>query len=450
LDTKSTLSRREVLQAISVAALGGFASATAPARATTLALPGARFPDRFMWGAATAGHQVEGNNTNADLWLLEHVKPSIFVEPSGDACNSFELWRTDLDLVKSIGLNAYRFSLEWSRIEPEPGALSIAMLDHYRRILDGCRERQLLPLVTFNHFTAPRWFAAQGGWENKAAPDLFARFCEFAARGLADGISVATTLNEPNLTRLLKWLPLPFPPGYDAARREMLAVAARAAGSTRFSAANVSDPEPMMPQLLEGHRRARAAIKSVRGDLPVGVSLAIVDDQAVGANSRRDQKRAEVYGEWMEVAKADDFIGVQNYGRQRLDASGPMLPPADAELTHNHEEFYPASLEGAIRYAHEATGRPVIVTENGIDTLDDSRRAAYIPLAIEGMKRAMASGVPVRGYIHWSLMDNFEWVFGYSPRLGLSEVDSKTFRRTLKPSARVLGALATHDLLAGR
>jgi beta-glucosidase len=443
--TKSGLSRRDVLQAVSLAALGGLAGGATSAQATTPTASAVRFPRRFLWGVATAGHQVEGNNTNADLWLLENVKPSIFVEPSGDACNSFELWATDLDLAKSIGLNSFRFSLEWSRIEPEPGTFSQAMLDHYRRIIDGCRERQLLPVVTFNHFTVPRWFAAQGGWENKAAPDLFARYCEFAARGLAEGIAIATTLNEPNLMRLLKWLPLPFPPGYDEARRAMLAAAARACGTMSFSSANVSDPEPMMPQLLEGHRRGLAAIKSVRPDLPVGVSLAIVDDQAVGEHSRRDQKRAEVYGDWMEAAKTSDFIGVQNYGRQRLDSNGPMMPPAGAELTHNHEEFFPASLEGAIRYAHEATGLPVIVTENGIDTPDDSRRAAYIPLAVAGMQRAIAAGIPVRGYIHWSLLDNFEWIFGYVPRLGLAEVDQKTFRRTLKPSASVLRKLAAHD-----
>ncbi|HEY8539636.1 MAG TPA: family 1 glycosylhydrolase, partial [Steroidobacteraceae bacterium] len=129
-----------------------------------------QFPRGFLWGAATSGHQTEGNNTASDTWFLEHLQPTAFAEPSGDACNSFELWPTDLDLVRSLGLNSYRFSVEWARIEPERGHYSNAMLDHYSRIVDGCRERGLTPIVTFNHFTCPRWFAASGGWLNPDAP----------------------------------------------------------------------------------------------------------------------------------------------------------------------------------------------------------------------------------------------------------------------------------------
>jgi beta-glucosidase len=158
------------------------------------------FPQGFLWGASTAAHQVEGNNTASDVWFLEHMKPTVYVEPSGDAANSFLLWERDLDLVKSLGLNAYRFSLEWARIEPEQGQFSIAMLDHYKAMIAGCHARGLTPVVTFNHFTTPRWFAAKGGWHSDESPALFARFCDKAARHLADGIAYATTLNEPNLS----------------------------------------------------------------------------------------------------------------------------------------------------------------------------------------------------------------------------------------------------------
>ena len=194
--------------------------------------------------------------------------------------------------------------------------------------------------------------------------------------------------------------------------------------------------------MIAGHKAGYAAIKSVRPDLPVGVALAIVDDQAVGENSRRDAKRKEIYADWLEAAKTGDFIGVQNYGRQQLDENGPMAPPPGAELTQMGEEFFPASLEGAIRYAHESTGLPIIVTENGIGTTDDSQRVAYIPQAIAGVGRALADGVPVLGYCHWSLLDNYEWIFGYRPRLGLVEVDRNTFKRTPKPSAYIYGAIA--------
>jgi beta-glucosidase len=255
-----TIDRRTLLAGAGVAGV-----AFSPRGLVRAATPGRRFPEGFLWGAATAGHQVEGNNVASDLWLLEHVKPTIFAEPSGDAVNSFELWRTDLDLVKSLGLSSYRFSLEWARIEPEPGEFSVAMLDHYQAIIEGCRARGLTPVVTFNHFTAPRWFAAAAGWTNPKAPDLFARFCDRAARHLAADIGYAVTLNEPNLLRVLRSLGLP--PAMLAAQRAMLEAAARASGTTKFNSANAAnqdDLETMLPIMIAAHRQGRAAIKAVR------------------------------------------------------------------------------------------------------------------------------------------------------------------------------------------
>ena len=163
-----------------------------------------RFPKGFLWGASTSGHQIEGNNVNSDAWALENVKPTIYAEPSGDAANSFELWPQDLDLVQRLGLGCYRFSLEWSRIEPERGQFSIAMLDHYKAMIAGCRSRGLIPFVTFNHYTTPRWVATLGGWTNPEMPKFFSDFCDRAARHLADGIGYAMTLNEPNLILVIR------------------------------------------------------------------------------------------------------------------------------------------------------------------------------------------------------------------------------------------------------
>ena len=194
--------------------------------------------------------------------------------------------------------------------------------------------------------------------------------------------------------------------------------------------------------MIAGHKAGYLAIKSVKPTLPVGVALAISDDQSVGEHSRRDEKRRDVYADWLEAAKTGDFIGVQNYERQRLDENGPLPAPPDAELNQMGSEVYPASLEGAIRYVHEVTGLPIIVTENGIGTTDDTERVAYIPRAIAGVGRALADGITVLGYCHWSLLDNFEWIFGYGPRMGLVEVDHTTFKRTPKPSAYAYGAIA--------
>lgn len=410
-----------------------------------------KFPAHFLWGAATAAYQVEGNNVASDVWAMEHAKPTVYAEPSGDAANSFMLWRTDLDLVKGMGLNTYRFSLEWGRIEPAKGEFSMAMLDHYKAMIEGCRERGLTPVVTFNHFTTPIWFAAQGGWAHADAPALFARYCDRAARHLATQIGYATTLNEPNLSGLLD-IVLPGDIGKRLldADRAMQAAAARAHGVARFLPGNplyVADPDVVQAHLLAGHKAGRGAIKSVRPDLPVGVSLAIVDDQAVGKNSLRDAMRAKLYRPWLEAARGDDFVGVQNYERAVWDHKGRLPAPQGAELNDAGSEIYPASLAGAVRYAHAVSGVSVIVTEHGMNAADDSKRARMIPAALAGLKQVMQEGVPVLGYCHWSLIDNFEWVFGYKSQFGLHTLDRKTFVRTPKPSAGVLSDIARRNAL---
>jgi beta-glucosidase len=434
-----TLDRRTLL-----AAAGATAAAALSGTEATAAVSGG-FPKGFLWGAATAGHQVEGNNTASDVWLTENVKPTMFAEPSGDAVNSFALWPADLDLVKSFGLNTYRFSLEWARIEPEPGLFSIAMLDHYKAMIDGCRARGLTPMVTFNHFTTPRWFAAQGGWTSPQSPDLFARFCDRAARRLAADIGYATTLNEPNTVNLLVDV---FPPQFLGAVRAMNGAAAKASGSATFRNGmlpDVADQPVLQTNMIAAHKAGKAAIKAARGDLPVGVSLTMSDDQAVGENSLRDAKRAQIYGAWLEAAKADDFLGVQNYARARWSDKGLLPPPAEAPRNGMGQEIYAPSLAGAVRYAHAATGVPIMITEHGLTTQDDAQRAAFIPAALAELQKAVAEGVPVKGYVHWSLLDNFEWVFGYRQHFGLCSVDRTTFRRTPKPSAAVLGAIARRN-----
>lgn len=438
------LDRRTFLAALAAASAGAVAG-----RAAAAIDP--RFPAGFLWGAATAAYQVEGNNVGSDVWAMEHARPTVYMEPSGDAANSFALWPVDLDLVKSLGLNSYRFSLEWGRIEPAKGEFSVAMLDHYKAMIAGCRARGLVPVVTFNHFTTPVWFAAQGGWSNPEAPSLFARYCERAARHLADGIGYATTLNEPNLTGVLD-LVLPGDIGKRLLGddRAMQEAAARAHGVARFLPGNplyVADPQVVQKHLLAGHKAGRDAIKSARSDLPVGVSLAIIDDQPAGARSLRDAMRDKLYRAWLEAARGDDFIGVQNYERTIWDDRGRLPAPKGAETNDAGAEIYPPSLADVVRYAHEVSRVPVMVTEHGVNAADDRKRERLIPAALAELKRAIDDGVPVLGYVHWSLIDNYEWVFGYGPRFGLCTLDRKTFKRTPKPSAAVLRAIAMRNSL---
>jgi len=410
------------------------------------------FPANFLWGAATAGHQIEGNNINADIWVAENAKPTIYAERSGDANNSFELWTQDLDIVQAMGLNTYRFSLEWSRIEPNPGQFSTAMLDHYLRIIEGCRARGIKPMVSFNHYTTPVWFAARGGWTQTDAPALFANFCDKAARHLAADIEYATTLNEPNLIRVIQAGLAPAQLSqFKTYIEAMSAAAARSVGSDRFvsgNTINVPDLEAFTSNLIAGHQQGRAAIKAARPSLPVGVSLAIVDDQPAGENSLRDAKREFQYGRWLEAVRGDDFLGVQNYEQARWSATGKVELEGEGDRGSANLLIVPASVANVVRYAHEKTGLPIMVTEHGFNASDDAVRARNIPLCLAELHKTLGEGIPLLGYVHWTLLDNFEWIFGYAHHYGLVAVDRTTFARTPKPSAAVLGRIARRNALS--
>jgi beta-glucosidase len=401
------------------------------------------FPDGFLWGAATAGHQVEGNNSTSDTWFLEHVTPTVFREPSGRACNSFTLWRDDLELAAGLGFSAYRFSVEWARVEPVEGEFSNDALAHYEAIVDRCVELGLAPVVTFNHFTSPHWFACRGGWFEPGAADLFARYCDRVMARFGDRIAFAVTLNEPNLPQLLQSLPMPqFIMDLE---RATLDAASQAAEVERYRASNVvlaDEGTALRDALVAGHRAGKAAIKARRPELPVGLSIALIDERVIGDDaSVRDRVRDDLYGVWLALASEDDFVGVQNYEARSYDANGRVAAPADQSRNQMGSPVDATSLAGAVRYAHDVAKVPVFVTEHGVAMADDSLRAAFIPTALAGLQDAIADGVPVIGYTHWSLLDNFEWIFGYEPRFGLHSVDPNTFERTAKPSASVYAAI---------
>lgn len=439
--------RRRLLQALAWAGLGAqlpaFAGSIVP-RGGDLALP-----RDFLWGTAISGHQSEGNNINSDAWVRENVQPTLFREPSGDACDSYHRYAEDIALAAQLGFNCYRFGIEWSRIQPTPGSFSMAELDHYARVLEACHRHGLKPVVTFNHFTVPVWFAMRGGFEVADASALFAEYCSRVARRLGGAMHLASTFNEANITLLVRLLS----GGADSpAARESLAAAARATGSARFSSLAFTDPEVSSPLLQEAHRLGYAAIKAERADLPVGLTLTTQDIEAVDGNAAlANRYRRALYGDWPEVARTHaDFFGVQAYTRFRVNVAGVVPPPAGAELTDAGYEFRPQALAATVRWAHAAIGKPIIVTENGIATNDDARRIAFIDQALAGLRDCIAEGIDVRGYLHWSLLDNFEWTSGYAKHFGLVAVDRTTFKRTPKPSAHHLGAIARANRLAAQ
>jgi beta-glucosidase len=385
------------------------------------------FPDGFLWGAASAAHQIEGGNVNNDWWEFEHAPGTPCTEPSGDACDSWNRWPDDLALLASLGFGAYRFSVEWSRIEPEEGEFSTAALDHYRRQCAAAWERGLVPMVTFHHFTTPKWLSRRGGWEALDGPERFALFCQRAVAHLGDVIGWACTINEPNIVASMGYLAAMFPPGvHDVERRRTVNAA-----------------------FCRGHRLAVEALRAGPGDFPVGLTLSMTDYQAVeGGEQRRDRIRRSMEDVFLEATAGDDFVGVQCYTRLRVGPSGALPAEDGVALTQMGYEFWPQALEAVIRRAWDVTGgTPLVVTENGIGTDSDTDRIAFVTDALLGVRRCLDAGIDVRGYVYWSLLDNFEWVLGYAPTFGLVAVDRGSFERRPKPSAAWLGAVARANAL---
>ncbi len=395
--------------------------------ATVPSVPQITFPDGFVWGTATAAHQIEGGNVNNDWWAFEHDPASGCVDVSGDACDSFNRFPEDIALVARLGFSAYRFSLEWSRIEPAQGEFSRVALDHYRRMLSTCHEHGVTPVVTFHHFTHPRWLADAGTWEAPDAPERFARFCERTTAYLGDLVGMACTLNEPNVVATMGWRHGIFPP--------------RVRDRDRRGAVNQA--------LVSAHRRAVEAIRSGPGDFPVGLTVSMTDFQLLsGGEAWLERIRRPSEDVFLEATDGDDYVGVQTYTRARVGPEGSLGPEVGVPTTQMGYEFWPEALEGTIRRAAEKTGGlPVYVTENGIGTSDDTSRIEYVSRALEGVGRCLGDGIDVRGYFYWSLLDNFEWVLGYGPTFGLVAVDRATFEREPKPSAGWLGGVARSNAL---
>jgi beta-glucosidase len=386
------------------------------------------FPDRFLWGTATAAHQVEGGNWNNDWWAWEHNPDSMCVEPSGDAIDHYHRYPEDLKMLANLGFNSYRFSLEWSRIEPEDGEFSEGALRHYARMVATCREVGLEPVVTLHHFTTPRWVAERSGWAVPATADLFARYVARVMASFGDQLDLVCTINEPNVVATMGFLTGLFPPGeHDIGLRD------RVNGV-----------------FVDAHRRAAEIIRS--GGTRAGMTLAMSDWVVVeGGEEFVDLLRGPYEDVYLESARDDDFIGVQTYTRRRIGSAGELGPEEGVETTLMGYEFWPEALEATIRRAwRETENTPVIVTENGIATNDDARRIEYVRRALQGVQHCLNDEIDVRGYFYWSALDNFEWAFGYEPRFGLIGVDRTTHRRLPRPSAAWLGEIARSNGVIGR
>jgi beta-glucosidase len=387
----------------------------------------AAFPPGFLWGAATAAHQVEGNNLNNDWWRLEQLAADYGVEPSGDALDSYHRYPEDMRLLAEAGFTSYRFSIEWARIEPLPGAFSRAELAHYRRMIDTALGLGLTPVVTLHHFTHPAWFCDRGAWLSPTATEDFARYVEKAC-SILDGVEWVVTINEPNVLAITH-------------------------GGQRLVAQGQPYPEHGLPDqeigdaLIAAHHAVVPVIRRATG-AKVGWTVA---NQALTSTPGNEAKHAEVQwlieDKYLEAASDDDFVGVQSYTSQPVDAKG-IVPHAPADdNTLMGWAYRPDALGIAVRHTHDVLPHvPILVTENGIATSDDDRRTAYTAHALADLLAAIDQGVDVRGYLHWSLLDNFEWG-RWAPTFGLVAVDRETFERRPKPSLAWLGGVARQNSL---
>lgn len=392
-----------------------------------------RLRDDFIWGAATAAHQIEGGNTNSDFWAVEHSGHSHFTEPSGDACDSYHRYPTDIRLLAEAGLKAYRFSIEWARIEPAQGEFSRAQLLHYRAMIDCCHEHDVLPIVTLHHFTNPRWFAEGGGLRRPDAVERFAAYVDYVSQILAD-VEWVVTINEPNIAALFADMhAIGEPAGTEDAEQDPISLQMALAGG----------PDPALAPILAAQHHAARGVLRAKTRAKVGWAVAT---QAFMPTEGNEAKWQEVFDAWegvfFDATDGDDFIGIQSYTSQPVDANGPVPHPPHPDNTLAGWAYRPDALAINLRRVWELKGLPLLVTENGIATADDERRIAYVSGALSGLKDAVADGVDVLGYCYWSLLDNYEWG-SYGPTFGLIEIDRHgDFARTPKPSLAWLGSVA--------
>jgi len=398
----------------------------------------ADFPPSFLFGTATAATQIEGHCTTSD-WYAFAKQPGRVKH--GDtpavACDSWNRWREDVALQRTLGMGAYRLGIEWARIEPRPGSIDRVALDEYRAMLAALHDARIEPMVTLHHFTLPAWLAERGGVLADGFAERLAGLARTAAGALGDLCRLWITVNEPNVLAAQAYVLGAWPPA-----RKDLRLALRA-----------------QKRLLAAHDAAYHALKDARGDgAQVGVAHHLRAVEPARPRSIRDRAAAALFRRFFNDAFAvaacrrgtQDFFGINYYSRDvvRFSArkAGELFAardvPAGAPVSDLGWEIYPRGLGDVVRRWAARSGLPVYVTENGIADARDTRRAAFLEAHLRELAAALRDGVDVRGYFHWSLLDNFEWAEGYEPRFGLVAVDYATLARTPRPSAAVYARIA--------
>lgn len=398
-----------------------------------------KFPENFLWGSATASHQVEGGNVNDwSIWekknaerLAKEAKKKFGKLPvwesikdeaenpenyiSGVACDHYNRYEEDFDIVKSLSQNAFRFSIEWSRIEPEEGRFDEREIEHYRKVIKVLRLRGIEPFVTLWHWPIPVWLKDKGGWKHGKIADYFGRYTKKMAEAFGADVKFWITLNEPMVYAshsYLKgaWTPQKRNPIY------LLLV---------------------IRNLVRAHRAAYLILKEINKDFQVGISKHNVYFEAyknryVNILFKKILDWAWNFSFLNNIKDCQDFIGLNNYHHNRINYG--FNKNDNEKISDMGWELYPDALYYGLLDIKKYN-KPVYITENGLADREDKYRAWFIKENLKSVARAMDKGLDVRGYLYWSLLDNFEWDKGFWPRFGLVEIDYKTFERKIRPSA---------------
>ena len=417
------------------------------------------FPRNFIWGTATSSHQVEGNNTNNNWWAWEQEPGRIKGgDQSGLACDWWNgRWREDLDRAASAGQNAHRMSVEWSRIQPTPARWDENALDRYREMARGMLNRGLTPVITLHHFTDPIWLAERGGWENREVVDLFAAYAYKAVEALREYCSLWITINEPNIVITYGYLMGIFPPG-----KHSMAAASRAmANMVSAHAAAYRAIHSLQPQGRAGIATNYHSLLPARSWHPLDRWITNLqshffnyafNDALVDGVLRLPNRRVRL----PEARQTQDYIGVNYYSRSlvafdltRSDEfySRRYYPPgsdlSDTGFLANVPQGMTDALKWATRY-----NLPIYITENGVEDADDHMRPRYLVEHLHQVWRAVNQNWPVRGYFHWSLLDNFEWERGWTQRFGLWELEIDTQTRKKRPSVDLYAEICKENGIA--
>ncbi|OGE79919.1 MAG: hypothetical protein A2660_00495 [Candidatus Doudnabacteria bacterium RIFCSPHIGHO2_01_FULL_45_18] len=389
------------------------------------------FPKGFLLGAAASAHQVEGQNINSDWWYWEQQGK---LPKSGQAADHYNRFEEDFGIAQTIGLNAMRISIEWARIEPSEGQWDSEAIEHYKKVLKSMKAHGLTRMVTLWHWTLPKWFADKGGFESKAGIEAFARYAWFVAQNLGSEIDLWETLNEPETFAQQAYTLGKFPP---------------------FKTSNLTYLR-VIRNLILAHKQAYRAIKAAYPQAKVGISKNFSYYEPFRKYNFLDQLIvffADRIGNQYfleKIRKQLDFIGLNyyffnrvrfdfiwGYREMNLNSTSPQMTSEDSQ---NRSDMgwvlYP---KGIYHLALELKkyNLPIYITENGLADTQDSRRHKFLQETLEWVKQAIIQGVSIKGYLHWSLTDNYEWTNGFGPRFGLVEIDYATQKRTVRKSAEI-------------